>query len=106
MEINPGLHWTLESMKYCTLIKYPSLVSSSASFLTAGTTATVAMLRDGVELVVGSVGDSRAMVCRKGQANKLTKDHTPDRKDELHRYTFSLQQTLFLLINVLQTGSS
>lgn len=55
---------------------------NKASFLAAGTTATVAMLRDGVELAVGSVGDSRAMLCRKGQANKLTKDHTPDRKDE------------------------
>uniref|UniRef100_A0A8D3B0X4 protein-serine/threonine phosphatase n=1 Tax=Scophthalmus maximus TaxID=52904 RepID=A0A8D3B0X4_SCOMX len=58
---------------------------NKASFLTAGTTATVAMLRDGVELVVGSVGDSRAMLCRKGRATKLTKDHTPDRKDERHR---------------------
>ncbi|XP_013877621.1 protein phosphatase 1K, mitochondrial isoform X2 [Austrofundulus limnaeus] len=58
---------------------------NNASFLTAGTTATVALLRDGVELVVGSVGDSRAMLCRKGQAKKLTKDHTPDRKDERQR---------------------
>ncbi|XP_041841183.1 protein phosphatase 1K, mitochondrial [Melanotaenia boesemani] len=57
----------------------------NASFLTVGTTATVAMLRDGVELVVGSVGDSRAMLCRKGRAKKLTKDHTPDRKDERQR---------------------
>uniref|UniRef100_A0A4W6BTX1 Protein phosphatase, Mg2+/Mn2+ dependent 1K n=1 Tax=Lates calcarifer TaxID=8187 RepID=A0A4W6BTX1_LATCA len=65
--------------------KCSSVSSSSASFLTAGTTATVAMLRDGIELVVGSVGDSRAMLCRKGRANKLTKDHTPDRKDERHR---------------------
>lgn len=69
------------------MMKYPSPISSPASFLTAGTTATVAMLRDGVELVVGSVGDSRAMLCRKGQATKLSKDHTPDRKDERHRYT-------------------
>nr|XP_019967082.1 PREDICTED: protein phosphatase 1K, mitochondrial-like isoform X1 [Paralichthys olivaceus] len=58
---------------------------NNASFLTAGTTATVALLRDGVELVVGSVGDSRAMLCRKGRATKLTKDHTPDCKDERHR---------------------
>lgn len=69
------------------MMKYPSPSSSPASFLTAGTTATVAMLRDGVELVVGSVGDSRAMLCRKGRATKLSKDHTPDRKDERHRYT-------------------
>ncbi|XP_059210942.1 protein phosphatase 1K, mitochondrial [Centropristis striata] len=58
---------------------------NNLSFLTAGTTATVAMLRDGVELVVASAGDSRAMLCRKGRAHKLTKDHTPDRKDERHR---------------------
>ncbi|XP_020514550.2 protein phosphatase Mn(2+)-dependent 1K [Labrus bergylta] len=55
------------------------------SVLKAGTTATVAMLRDGVELVVGSVGDSRALLCRKGRATKLTKDHTPDREDEKQR---------------------
>lgn len=55
---------------------------NNASFLSAGTTATVALLRDGVELVVGSVGDSRAMLSRKGRATKLTTDHTPDRKDE------------------------
>uniref|UniRef100_A0A667Z1B2 Protein phosphatase, Mg2+/Mn2+ dependent 1K n=1 Tax=Myripristis murdjan TaxID=586833 RepID=A0A667Z1B2_9TELE len=60
-------------------------LSYFASFLTAGTTATVAMLRDGVELVVASVGDSRALLCRKGQAFKLTHDHTPDRRDERHR---------------------
>ncbi|XP_068163865.1 protein phosphatase Mn(2+)-dependent 1K isoform X2 [Antennarius striatus] len=51
-------------------------------FNKAGTTATVAMLRDRVELVVASVGDSRAMLCRKGRATKLTSDHTPDREDE------------------------
>lgn len=57
----------------------------AASFLTAGTTATVALLRDGVELAVGSAGDSRAMLCRKGRATKLSTDHTPDRKDERRR---------------------
>ncbi|XP_074485475.1 protein phosphatase Mn(2+)-dependent 1K [Sebastes fasciatus] len=51
----------------------------------AGTTSTVALLRDGIELVVGSVGDSRAMMCRKGKALKLTVDHTPERKDEKER---------------------
>lgn len=51
-----------------------------------GTTATVALLRDGIELVVASVGDSRAMLCRKGKALKLTVDHTPERKDEKERY--------------------
>ncbi|XP_068614182.1 protein phosphatase Mn(2+)-dependent 1K-like [Brachionichthys hirsutus] len=59
--------------------------SPDASGTSAGTTSTVALLRDGIELVVGSVGDSRAMLCRKGKALKLTVDHTPDRKDEKER---------------------
>lgn len=54
--------------------------------VSAGSTATVALLRDGIELVVGSVGDSRAMLCRKAKALKLTSDHTPERKDEKERY--------------------
>ncbi|XP_026159384.1 protein phosphatase Mn(2+)-dependent 1K [Mastacembelus armatus] len=53
--------------------------------MNAGTTATVALLRDSIELVVGSVGDSCAMLCRKGKALKLTVNHTPERKDEKDR---------------------
>lgn len=59
---------------------------SAATLLTSGTTATVALLRDGIELVVASVGDSRAILCRKGKPMKLTIDHTPERKDEKERY--------------------
>ncbi|KPP69732.1 protein phosphatase 1K, mitochondrial-like [Scleropages formosus] len=40
-------------------------VSGNASLLNAGTTATVALLRDGIELVVGSVGDSRALLIKR-----------------------------------------
>lgn len=64
---------------------------SVAPGMNAGTTATVALLRDGIELVVGSVGDSRAMLCRKGKALKLTVDHTPERKDEKDRYMMLLK---------------
>jgi protein phosphatase 1K len=60
-------------------------MSPAASGANAGSTATVALLRDGIELVVASVGDSRAMLCRKGKALKLTDDHHPDRKDEKER---------------------
>ncbi|XP_069486626.1 protein phosphatase Mn(2+)-dependent 1K [Ambystoma mexicanum] len=56
-----------------------------ATLLSSGTTATVALLRDGIELVVASVGDSRALLCRKGKAVKLTVDHTPERKEEKER---------------------
>ncbi|NXK91827.1 PPM1K phosphatase, partial [Formicarius rufipectus] len=60
-------------------------LSADATLLNSGTTATVALLRDGIELVVASVGDSRALLCRKGKAMKLTIDHTPERKEEKER---------------------
>ncbi|CAH2301369.1 phosphatase 1K, mitochondrial [Pelobates cultripes] len=60
-------------------------LSVDASLMNCGTTATVALLRDGIELVVASVGDSRALLCRKGKPVKLTIDHTPDRKEEKQR---------------------
>lgn len=63
----------------------PSPIVFVAPRVKPGTTSTVALLRDGIELVVGSVGDSRAMLCRKGKALKLTVDHTPERKDEKER---------------------
>ncbi|XP_075400143.1 protein phosphatase Mn(2+)-dependent 1K [Tenrec ecaudatus] len=60
-------------------------LSADATLLNSGTTATVALLRDGIELVVASVGDSQAILCRKGKPMKLTVDHTPERKDEKER---------------------
>uniref|UniRef100_A0A5F8GDX9 Protein phosphatase, Mg2+/Mn2+ dependent 1K n=1 Tax=Monodelphis domestica TaxID=13616 RepID=A0A5F8GDX9_MONDO len=60
-------------------------LSADGTLLTSGTTATVALLRDGIELVIASVGDSRALLCRKGKPLKLTTDHTPERKDEKER---------------------
>ncbi|XP_043212243.1 protein phosphatase 1K, mitochondrial-like isoform X2 [Amphibalanus amphitrite] len=41
-----------------------------------GTTVTVCLLRLGAELVIGHVGDSRAILCRDGEARKLTTDHS------------------------------
>lgn len=68
------------------VLKPLSLMTFIATLLNSGTTATVALLRDGIELVVASVGDSRALLCRKGKAVKLTTDHTPERKEEKERY--------------------
>ncbi|CAL1289921.1 unnamed protein product [Larinioides sclopetarius] len=51
----------------------------------AGTTATVCLLRNSVELVIGHVGDSRALLCRNGETKRLTTDHTADLKSEKER---------------------
>ncbi|XP_074252523.1 protein phosphatase Mn(2+)-dependent 1K isoform X1 [Saimiri boliviensis] len=73
-----------QMLKYTTG-SFSALPCVAATLLTSGTTATVALLRDGIELVVASVGDSRAILCRKGKPMKLTIDHTPERKDEKER---------------------
>ncbi|XP_027021778.2 protein phosphatase 1K, mitochondrial isoform X2 [Tachysurus fulvidraco] len=91
--IRKGLEkeWDLEQVLTKAFLQVDAALASEvqmygkASLMTVGTTATVALLRDGMELVVGSVGDSRAMLCRKGEVYTLTSDHTPERKDEKQR---------------------
>ena len=50
-----------------------------------GTTATVCLLRGGIELVVAHVGDSRASLCREGASLRLTQDHEPEVAAERER---------------------
>ncbi|XP_046376609.1 protein phosphatase 1K, mitochondrial-like [Haliotis rufescens] len=50
-----------------------------------GTTATVCLLRNSVELVVGHVGDSCALLCRSGNPIRLTQDDDPDNAEESRR---------------------
>lgn len=52
---------------------------------TCGTTATVCLLKNSVELVIGHVGDSSAILCRKGKALRLTEDHDPEVEGEAAR---------------------
>ncbi|KAI1286792.1 Pre-rRNA-processing protein TSR1 -like protein [Halotydeus destructor] len=51
----------------------------------SGTTATVCLLRNSNELVVGHLGDSRALICRNGQTMRLTADHTAHNTMEKER---------------------
>ncbi|CAL8106636.1 unnamed protein product [Orchesella dallaii] len=43
----------------------------------SGSTATVCLLQNSVDLTIGHVGDSRAIICRSGEPRKLTQDHVP-----------------------------
>jgi len=60
-------------------------------FESAGATAVCAMLHGNpklgtaLRLVLAHVGDSRAILCRAGQAVQVTEDHKPDRIDEKKR---------------------
>lgn len=51
----------------------------------SGTTATVCLLKNSIELVIGHVGDSRAVLCRNGDNMKLTNTHGADLKSERER---------------------
>lgn len=48
-----------------------------------GSTAVTAILIDGEKLVVANVGDSRAVVCRNGEAKQISVDHDPLKEKEL-----------------------
>jgi len=51
----------------------------------SGSTATVCVIRNGAELAVAHVGDSRALLCRKASALQLTDDHEPELDSERER---------------------
>ena len=52
----------------------------------AGCTAVVAVVK-GSELWVANAGDSRAVLCRGGQALALSEDHKPQSETERNRIT-------------------
>ncbi len=51
----------------------------------SGTTATVCLLRNSVELHIAHVGDSKALMCRQGKVVRLTQDHKPTDSKEKDR---------------------
>ncbi|PIN15195.1 Serine/threonine protein phosphatase [Handroanthus impetiginosus] len=48
-----------------------------------GSTAVTAILINGQKLVVANVGDSRAVICKKGVAKQLSVDHEPSKEKKL-----------------------
>ncbi|KAJ3676874.1 hypothetical protein LUZ60_002598 [Juncus effusus] len=60
------------------------LASDNSQNRDAGSTASTAVLV-GNRLVVANVGDSRAVICRGGEAIAVSRDHKPDQTDERQR---------------------
>ena len=60
------------------------LKAESSHTRDAGSTASTAILV-GDRLLVANVGDSRAVVCRGGDAIAVSRDHKPDQSDERQR---------------------
>lgn len=73
----------VQKSKCCCLIFF--LTGHNENVLHCGTTATVALLKDGTDLTVASVGDSGALICRLGEAVSLTNAHHPTREEEQQR---------------------
>ncbi|KAK8456001.1 hypothetical protein SEVIR_4G258100v4 [Setaria viridis] len=80
---------------FTNLIKHPKFFSDTKSAIEllkadtshhrdAGSTASTAILV-GDRLVVANVGDSRAVICRGGDAIAVSRDHKPDQTDERQR---------------------
>ncbi|KAK9682967.1 hypothetical protein RND81_10G109800 [Saponaria officinalis] len=89
---------------FSNLIKHPKFISDTKSAIAetyshtdseflksennqnrdAGSTASTAILV-GDRLLVANVGDSRAVICRGGEAIAVSRDHKPDQTDERQR---------------------
>lgn len=54
------------------------LSDNSSDLGSGGSTAVTAMLVNGKMLWIANVGDSRAIVCRRGKAEQISVDHDPD----------------------------
>ena len=75
----------LLSLAVCDLCSRFSVVDTDT--FSTGTTATVCLIRNSSEMVVANVGDSRAVLCRKGKAQRLSHDDDPDDPLEFVRVT-------------------
>lgn len=66
--------------------KYLALRQTGAELGGSTGTFCLALVKGGkIDLQVGNVGDSRVLVCEKGQCREMTKDHKPTNEDEYER---------------------
>lgn len=56
------------------------ILDKSLSLGRGGSTAVTAILINGERLVVANVGDSRAVICKNGEAKQLSVDHEPSKE--------------------------
>ncbi|XP_013415239.1 protein phosphatase 1K, mitochondrial-like [Lingula anatina] len=77
--------FTYSKQKQKDWIKAEPSNSEEVTLAYTGTTATVCLLRNGVELVIGHVGDTCAILCRQSKAIRLTADHEPEMASERER---------------------
>lgn len=59
------------------------ILDQSSHLGKGGSTAVTAILINGHKLVVANVGDSRAVICKKGVAEQLSVDHEPSKEKQI-----------------------
>ena len=85
--------------------KVSSLSCSDSEVKNSGTTATVCLLKDDVQLVIAHVGDSQALLCRNGQCQKLTIDHNSQVESEKVSF-FKFFLTVSIFFSLLKINSN
>ncbi|KAB7495907.1 Protein phosphatase 1K, mitochondrial [Armadillidium nasatum] len=70
----------LESLLHNSILELNSSYSKRT-----GSTCTICLLKDSLNLVIGYVGDSRALLCRRGAPRRLSDDHCPSNITERRR---------------------
>ncbi|XP_027331478.1 probable protein phosphatase 2C 8 [Abrus precatorius] len=83
-EVERSVEWDWERVMEGCFRKMDSEVADNAAVRTVGSTAVVAVVA-AVDIVVANCGDCRAVMGRGGEAVNLSRDHKPDRPDELMR---------------------
>ncbi|KAL0362311.1 UNVERIFIED_CONTAM: putative protein phosphatase 2C 58 [Sesamum calycinum] len=74
---------TVSALKNAYQTTDKEILEQSFQLGKGGSTAVTAILINGHKLVVANVGDSRAVICRKGAAKQLSVDHEPSKERQL-----------------------